>query len=269
MSPGGEQRHLKTTPVGCWADRRSEAVQPSDVGLVTVITRGEHEAFRDAYPRHGAQVHALTRRVCDGSQAEDAVQEVFLRLWHKPERFEPGRGSLRTFLLTDAHGRAIDFVRSNAARRARESADFMRRGAAGVDASAAAALGRLTGDDVLRLLSALDDSQRAAIGLAYFGGYTYCEVADPLEQPEGTIKSRMRSGFARLCAGLPDVIGATNSASPDATLIRPRKGDAMTQHSSLNPKVRLRRGAPGLGVERRGPALSAEPGGPGFPLEQV
>ena len=214
MSPGAEQKRLKTTPVGCQPDC-GEAAQPSDAGLVTAITRGEHEAFRKAYLRHGAQVHALARRVCDRSQAEEVVQEVFLRLWHKPERFEPGRGSLRTFLLTDAHGRAIDFVRSNAARRARESADFKRRSAAGVDAENVA-LARLTGDDVWRLLSALDDSQRAAIVLAYFGGYTYREVADLLKQPEGTVKSRIRSGLARLRAALPDVIGATNSASPDA-----------------------------------------------------
>ncbi len=203
-----EHKRSKTTSVGCRPDAGDHAAQLSDTELVGAIARGAHDALHEAYLRHGAQVHALARRVCSLSHADEVTQEVFLRLWQKPDRFEPGRGSLRTFLLTDAHSRAVDLVRSNTARKARESAEFLRRTTAGMDAEDTA-LARLAADDVWRLLSALDDGQRAAIVLAYFGGYTYREVADLLEQPEGTVKSRIRNGLARLRHGLS---GSTHTA---------------------------------------------------------
>jgi RNA polymerase sigma-70 factor, ECF subfamily len=195
-----EHKRSEATNVGCRPDVGDDPAQLSDTGLIVAIARGAHDALHEAYVRHGAQVHALARRVCSLS-ADEVTQEVFLRLWREPGRFEPGRGSLRTFLLTDAHNRAVDLVRSDTARKARESAEFLRRTAAGMDVEDTA-LARLVADDVWRRLSVLDGGQRVAIVLAYFGGYTYREVADLLEQPEGTIKSRIRNGLACLRHGL-------------------------------------------------------------------
>jgi len=170
----------------------------SDTGLVTAITRGRGEALAEAYGRHGARIHGLASRTCGASGADDVVQEIFLHLWQAPERYDPDRGSLRTYLLTQAHGRAVDAVRRDGARRVRETADghTQSRSGAAVDAESAA-LERLASAEVAGVLATLPPRERRPIVLAYFGGYTYREVAVLLDEPEGTIKSRIRSGLAR------------------------------------------------------------------------
>ena len=135
-----------------------------------------------------------------------------MRLWQQPERFEPRRGSLRAFLLKQAHRRAIDLLRSEATRRGRESADLDRPTDAGVDVEAAA-LARVAGQDLWQLLCSLHDGERDAIALAYFSGHTYREVASLLQEPEGTVKNRIRSGLARLRGQLTED-GWPNKALP-------------------------------------------------------
>jgi RNA polymerase sigma-70 factor (ECF subfamily) len=174
-----------------------DATQLSDIGLVVAIGRGHHDALGEVYRRHGARVHSRARQVVGGGHADEVVQEVFVRLWQKPERFEPGRGTLRSFLLKQAHCRAIDVLRSETARRARDLADLDRRTSTGADVEAAV-LARLVGQDLWRLLSSLHEGERDAIALAYFSGHTYRQVAELLGQSEGTIKSRIRKGLARL-----------------------------------------------------------------------
>ncbi len=93
----------------------------SDAGLVVAIGRFHHDALAEAYRRHGAASFGLALRiVADRRLAEEVVQEVFLRLWNEPEKFDPERGSLRSYLLAQAHGRSVDLVRAESARRARE-----------------------------------------------------------------------------------------------------------------------------------------------------
>ncbi len=99
----------------------------SDVALVVATARGHRDALAEAYRRHGAQVYGLARRVCGDDLAKEVVQQVFLEMWEKPNRYNPDRGSLRSFLLTQAYGRSIDRLRSDGARRAREAASVLVR----------------------------------------------------------------------------------------------------------------------------------------------
>src|SRR6516165_11664333 len=106
----------------------------SDAQLVTSIARYSEVALAEVYRRHGGAVYGLARRVLnDATEAEDVTQEVFLRLWNQPDRFDPARGSLRSYRLAQTHGRAVDAVRSSAARRLREAKDAMRRARSAYD----------------------------------------------------------------------------------------------------------------------------------------
>src|SRR5205823_990791 len=96
----------------------------SDAILVVAVGRYRQEALAEAYRRHAGAVFALSRRLLvDRSLAEEVVQEVFLRLWHQPDKFDPERGSLRSYLLAQSHGRAVDMLRSEVSRRQREQRD--------------------------------------------------------------------------------------------------------------------------------------------------
>jgi RNA polymerase sigma-70 factor (ECF subfamily) len=176
----------------------------SDARLVTSIARYSEVALAEVYRRHGRAVYGLARRVLqDAGEAEDVTQEVFLRLWREPDRFDPGRGSLRSFLLVQAHGRAVDAVRSSSSRRAREAREASRTARAQYDMQHEA-WDLALADQVAQAMGALSDDERRAIELAYFEGRTYREVARVLDQPEGTVKSRIRSGLRRLRDALVD-----------------------------------------------------------------
>jgi RNA polymerase sigma-70 factor (ECF subfamily) len=180
------------------AERRAAG----DVELARAVVDRDERALAELYRRHGGPCFALARRVlADGALAEEVVQEVFVRTWNAPRRFEPARGSLRSFLLAQVHGRAVDLLRAETARRAREERDAYRTQTSDDDLERAVV--ELTeGEAVRRALRTLSDGERQAIELAYFGGHTYREVAAILSEPEGTVKSRIRSGLLRLRAAL-------------------------------------------------------------------
>lgn len=173
----------------------------SDFVLVVAVARRNEGALVELYRRHGGSLFCAALRVLSARElAEEVVQDAFLRLWSSPERFDPERGSLRAFLLAQCHGRAVDIVRSQSARRRREERDAN-------DITAPS----LVEDDVLDFVVAqqvreavamLGRAEREAISLAYFGGHSYVEVASLLAIPEGTAKSRIRSGLARLRTAL-------------------------------------------------------------------
>jgi RNA polymerase sigma-70 factor (ECF subfamily) len=174
----------------------------SDAQLVTAVARYNEVALAEVYRRHGGAVYGLARRVLDNAaEAEDVTQEVFLRLWNQPDRFDPGRGSLRAFLLAQAHARAVDAVRSLNSRRAREVKDAQRTATAAYDLSHEA-WDLALADKVSGALAGLPVDERRAIELAYYEGRTYIEVAELLDQPEGTVKSRIRNGMRRMRAAL-------------------------------------------------------------------
>lgn len=173
-----------------------------DPQLVVLIGRFDERSLAEVYRRHGRAAYGLARRILgDPSEAEDVTQDVFLHLWRNPARFDPARGSLRTYLLTLVHGRAVDVVRSRAARARREERDARATATASYDIEHEAwdmALAERVGG----ALGALPADERAAIDLAYFGGHTYREVAELLSAPEGTVKSRIRNGLRRMRSAL-------------------------------------------------------------------
>jgi RNA polymerase sigma-70 factor (ECF subfamily) len=175
-----------------------------DATLAREVLDGDERALAQVYSRHGGPCLALARRVlADRVLAEEIVQEVFLRFWRDPARFDPARGSMRAWLCAQVHGKSVDLLRAETARRAREERDALRNPA--VDDDLEREVIDLTeGDAVRRALASLADAEREVIELAYFGGHTYREVAVLLEQPEGTVKSRIRSGLLRLRAALID-----------------------------------------------------------------
>ena len=174
----------------------------SDALLVVAIGRFHPEALAEAYRRHAGAAFGLALRITgDRVLAEEVVQEVFVRLWDDPRRFDPGRGSLRSYLLAQTHGRSVDLVRAESARRARETREAERTAEWGYDLERE--VWDLTlAEHVRDALEALAPGEREAIELAYFGGHTYREVARRLGEPEGTVKSRIRSGLGRLRATL-------------------------------------------------------------------
>jgi RNA polymerase sigma-70 factor (ECF subfamily) len=175
-----------------------------DAELARAVVHRDEPALAELYRRHGGTCFALARRVlADRVLAEEIVQEVFVRMWQAPERFDADRGSMRSFLLAQVHGRSVDLLRAETARRGREERDA--RQTQVVDDDLERAVVELTeGEAVRRALRSLSDGERHAIELAYFGGHTYREVATILDQPEGTVKSRIRSGLLRLRAALID-----------------------------------------------------------------
>jgi RNA polymerase sigma-70 factor (ECF subfamily) len=182
--------------LGSVTDRDLENL--GDAGLAVAIARWRKDALSEAYRRHAGAVFALARRVLvDASLAEEVVQEVFLDLWYRPERFDPDRGSLRSFLLAQTHGKAVDLVRSEQSRRNREEREARLRVDPGQDIDQE--VWQLTvAERVRKALEALRPEERRAIELAYFGGRTYREAAAVLGEPEGTVKTRIRAGLRRM-----------------------------------------------------------------------
>jgi RNA polymerase sigma-70 factor, ECF subfamily len=170
----------------------------SDSALVVGIGRWRQDALAESYRRHAGAVFALARRLLqDKATAEEVVQEVFLRLWNSPDKFDPERGSLRSYLLAQTHGRAVDLLRSETSRRRREERDVREAAEAGYDIEHEV-WDIAVAERVKEAVFSLPEDERRAIELAYFGGHTYREVAALLSQPEGTVKSRIRSGLKRM-----------------------------------------------------------------------
>jgi len=172
--------------------------EPSDANLVVAVARFDQGALSVLYDRHGTAVFALARRLVKSREiAEEVTQEIFMRLWNRPERFDPSRGALRSFLLADTHGRSIDMLRSELARKEREKKEHVMdvRHTADVESEA---WSNVASDEIRAAVAALSEGERKAIELAYFSGYTYRQVAEALGEPEGTIKSRIRTGMKRL-----------------------------------------------------------------------
>jgi RNA polymerase sigma-70 factor, ECF subfamily len=175
-----------------------------DRELVSRLVAGDESALREAYRAHAPAVHGLALRVLSNAAlAEDVVQDVFVRLWEQPERFDVSRGALRGFLLSMTHSRAVERVRSEESLRNRH-AKLGRQPAKVVDDPARVLE---THDDeaaVQAALAALPEIQRRPIEMAYFEGLSYRDVARELGEPEGTVKYRIRMGMKQMRAALRD-----------------------------------------------------------------
>ncbi len=182
-----------------------EYTSASDAQLVVAVARADQRALAELYRRHGGATLALASRLLnDRSVAQDVVQEVFLLLWNEPQRFDPTRGQLRSWLMMKTHTKAVDAVRSSSSRTNRENRELNDRSSEPYDLELQV-WDLAVADRVQQALGSLSEIERRAIDLAYFGGYSYREVASMLSQPEGTVKSRIRSGLKAMRRHLHDV----------------------------------------------------------------
>lgn len=173
-----------------------------DAELARLIAGGRQDALAEAYRRHASPVLSMALRLTrNHALAEEVVQEVFVRLWQRIETYDPERGTLRAFLISHAHGRSVDLIRSESSRRTREDNESRLVAEAGPSLEEEVVEMRMA-EHVRTALAALHPSERRAIELAYFGGHSYREVAELLGEPEGTVKSRIRTGLKRLRGNL-------------------------------------------------------------------
>ncbi|WP_417564472.1 ECF RNA polymerase sigma factor SigK [Microbacterium sp.] len=182
-------------------DVPEDGTDPVDVAglLIERTANGDREAFAELYDMLSPRAFGLILRVVvDRAQSEEVLQEVFLEVWQSAARFAPNKGQGRSWLLTIAHRRAIDRVRSAQASHNRDiRAGFRDLGAAPESVAEQVEL-RLESERIAGALQQLPDAQREAITLAYYGGYSQSEIAALTGAPLGTVKTRMRDGLTRL-----------------------------------------------------------------------
>jgi RNA polymerase sigma-70 factor, ECF subfamily len=170
----------------------------SDSFLVALVAEHNEDALGEIVSRYGQAVFGLARRILhDESLAQDVTQEIFVGLWQRHDRFDSTRGSLRTLLMSQTHGRSVDVIRSRHARQAREERAVCEQPIVVIEVDAAV-MSRTTAMRVREALLQIPAHEAVAIELAYFGANTYKQVAALLELPEGTIKARIRSGLRHL-----------------------------------------------------------------------
>lgn len=159
-------------------------------------------AFETLYDRYGTLVYSTALRVvADVHLAEDIAQEIFLRLWRKPEHYVPQRGRFATWLVSVARNRAVDHVRTRGRRRKHEvTAEVPEQTLPGSDLDDPAMAAQLSDQRriVRQAMASLPKEQQQVIEMAYYGGYTQQEIADLLSQPLGTVKTRIRLGMQKL-----------------------------------------------------------------------
>ena len=178
---------------------------PTLTDLLSRIARQDRTAFALFYEQTSKRVYGLARRVLiDPELSEDATQEVYLQVWNTADRFNPSLGSPMAWLMTLAHRRAVDKVRSEQSATDREARYGAATQTVDHDDVVDTVTQRLEAESVVRCLDTLTATQQESVKLAYYGGLTYREVAERLGVAVPTIKSRIRDGLLRLktCLGV-------------------------------------------------------------------
>ncbi|WP_295842510.1 ECF RNA polymerase sigma factor SigK [uncultured Microbacterium sp.] len=167
--------------------------------LLQRVAAGDRAAFAELYDSLSGRAFGLILRVLvDRSQSEEVLQEVFLEIWQSAARFTPNKGQGRSWVLTIAHRRAVDRVRSSQSSVDRDVRAGFRDVDVAYDAVSEKVELKMEGRRVVDALAALPDAQKEALTLAYFGGYSQSEIASLVGAPLGTVKTRMRDGLSRL-----------------------------------------------------------------------
>lgn len=167
------------------------------------LVAGDEHALREVFRAHAPAVLGLATRVLGNeTAAEDVLQDVFVRLWERPDAYDPSRGRLRSYLLTMTHSRAVERLRVEASQRRRAAAAQQTASPADDLDPGSELAERSTGAAVRRALAGLPSEQREPIEMAYFGGLSYRDVAVALAEPEGTIRYRIRAGMQKMRAAL-------------------------------------------------------------------
>jgi RNA polymerase sigma-70 factor (ECF subfamily) len=172
---------------------------------LAAVARGDKAAFAAVYDRAAPAVLGTVRRILrDPAQSEEVMQEVLLEVWRTAARFDPATGSATAWITMLAHRRAVDRVRSEQRAAQRDVRAAVAAAEVGYDEVAEAVEANLDRERVRRCLDGLTELQRESVTLAYYGGYSYREVARLLGVAEGTVKTRMRDGLIRLrdCLGV-------------------------------------------------------------------
>jgi RNA polymerase sigma-70 factor (ECF subfamily) len=176
-------------------DRRALA----DEELMELVRDGDVRAFEVVFDRHGGAAYSLAYRICGSRpRAEDIVQEAFLALWRNSARYDRLRGSVRSWILSVVHNRAIDALRREAVETQKVRDDALAEQVSAPESTEAEAERRDDARRVRQALEQLPSEQRRVIELAYFGGFTHSEIAGLLGLPPGTVKGRMRLGLSKL-----------------------------------------------------------------------
>ena len=172
----------------------------ADEEVMQLVQRGDPRAFELLYDRHGGAAYSLAYRIV-GKQAaaEDVVQEALLSIWRSRRRYDPTRGSVRTWILGIVHNRAIDGLRRSSVHdRRRESLDVVEERFEARERTDVEVARREEARSVRGALETLPTEQRQTIELAYFGGFTQSQIAELMDEPVGTVKGRMRLGLDKM-----------------------------------------------------------------------
>jgi len=208
---GGDRRRARAV---ARRDARLASVPTPDAeddlsieALLRSVADGNRGAFADLYDRISARVLGLvTRLLRDRAQSEEVTQEVFLEIWQQATRFDQNRGSGMAWVLTMAHRRAVDRIRSSQKSHERDVKIGIRDMERDFDGVAESVEIRVESERVKSAMSRLTQLQREAVILAYYGGYSHSEMAQILGIPLGTVKTRLRDGMIRL----RDELGVTS-----------------------------------------------------------
>jgi RNA polymerase sigma-70 factor (ECF subfamily) len=197
-------------PVLSFRASRSDLHGLADEDLMAHVRDGDQRAFEVVFDRHADAAFSLAYRMCGRrATAEDIVQESFLSLWRSGGRYDPSRGSVRSWVLGVVHNRAIDLFRRETVRTGKDVSDddAVQRLASG-DSTEHEVERRADAAQVHGALHELPDEQRKVIELAYYGGFSHSQIAQILDLPAGTVKGRMRLALTQLRISLDEPSGA-------------------------------------------------------------
>ena len=180
----------------------------ADEDLLPIVSAGDADAFEVLYDRHSGVAFSLAYRIMGRRpEAEEVTQEAFLGIWRSGARYDPARGSVRTWILGIIRNRAIDAIRrANVHDRRRASDENLDERLEAGTSTEVDAMRRMEADAVRAALDTLPEEQVKVIELAYFGGFTHVDIAEMLETPVGTVKGRMRLGLQKMRHALAEAV---------------------------------------------------------------